>query len=99
MAGQKSDVGDTRSLSGGERSFTTIGFILSLADEAESPAIALDEWDVFMDVAHRKISFDNLISFAKSSRDKQFLLLTPQDIQGLKPGPDLKILRLKAARP
>ena len=41
-------VKNTRSLSGGERSYTTVCFIMSLWEAMESPFRCMDEFDVFM---------------------------------------------------
>lgn len=46
--GNKAAFNDMRALSGGERSFSTVCFILSLWSIAESPFRCLDEFDVYM---------------------------------------------------
>lgn len=54
--GNKAAFNDMRALSGGERSFSTVCFILSLWSIAESPFRCLDEFDVYMVVLNFKIS-------------------------------------------
>lgn len=54
--GNKAAFNDMRALSGGERSFSTVCFILSLWSIAESPFRCLDEFDVYMVVLTSKFS-------------------------------------------
>ncbi|XP_078678756.1 structural maintenance of chromosomes protein 6-like [Branchiostoma floridae x Branchiostoma belcheri] len=74
---------DMRALSGGERSFSTVCFILALWDAMESPFRCLDEFDVFMDMVNRRISMDMMMKVAHDHRYRQFIFLTPQDMNKL----------------
>lgn len=74
---------DMRSLSGGERSFSTVCFILALWDAMESPFRCLDEFDVFMDMVNRRISMDLMLTVAKQQLHRQFIFLTPQNMSEL----------------
>lgn len=63
---------------GGERSYTTVAFILALGKFTESPFRAMDEYDVFMDAVNRRIATQTLLAFALEEVELQFVLLTPQ---------------------
>uniref|UniRef100_A0A8C1YRV0 Structural maintenance of chromosomes protein 6 n=1 Tax=Cyprinus carpio TaxID=7962 RepID=A0A8C1YRV0_CYPCA len=79
--GGKASLSDMRSLSGGERSFSTVCFVLSLWAIAEAPFRALDEFDVYMDMVNRRISMDMMLKIAASQRYRQFIFLTPQSMR------------------
>ncbi|KAJ1888743.1 Structural maintenance of chromosomes protein 6, partial [Kickxella alabastrina] len=85
---------DTKSLSGGEKSFTTICLLLSLWETMNCPVRALDEFDVFMDAANRAIAMSMMIDSARSKNETQFILITPLDMS-TKPDADITILRLQ----
>ena len=86
---------NTCTLSGGERSYTTVCFIMSLWEAMESPFRCLDEFDVFMDMVNRAISIDLMMSTAAEFRDRQFIFFTPLDMTSyINSEVDVKILRL-----
>uniref|UniRef100_A0A8C0G7B6 Structural maintenance of chromosomes protein 6 n=1 Tax=Chelonoidis abingdonii TaxID=106734 RepID=A0A8C0G7B6_CHEAB len=91
----KAALNDMRSLSGGERSFSTVCFILSLWSIAESPFRCLDEFDVFMDMVNRRIAMDMMLKMADSQRHRQFILLTPQSMSSLPTSGLIRILRMQ----
>lgn len=51
--GQKST--NMKSLSGGERSFSTLAFIMAIGDSIQCPFHCLDEFDVFLDAQNRQV--------------------------------------------
>ncbi|MEW5299644.1 MAG: hypothetical protein WDW36_002638 [Sanguina aurantia] len=105
-------VSDLKQLSGGERSFTTVCFLLALGYWAESPFRCMDEYDVFMDAITRRIATETLYEYAIDYSDKQYILLTPQDTQALMdarkeleikrkaplPDPFIKVVKMQAPR-
>ncbi|XP_059213121.1 structural maintenance of chromosomes protein 6-like [Centropristis striata] len=93
--GNKADLSDMRSLSGGERSFSTVCFVLSLWAITEAPFRCLDEFDVYMDMVNRRISMDMMLKVASGQRYRQFIFLTPQSMSSLPESKIIRILRLK----
>jgi chromosome segregation ATPase len=88
---------DSKSLSGGERSFSTMSMLLALWEHLESPFLAVDEFDVFQDAATRLITADQLCRYVEGKKEKQFFILTPQDIGvfNKEEDDDYRIWRLK----
>ncbi|KAM7499521.1 hypothetical protein LguiA_023935 [Lonicera macranthoides] len=92
-----STVRDTRGLSGGERSFSTLCFALALHEMTEAPFRAMDEFDVFMDAVSRKISLDTLVDFALG-QGSQWIFITPHDISMVKNDERIKKQQMAAPR-
>ncbi|KAG2155901.1 P-loop containing nucleoside triphosphate hydrolase protein [Suillus bovinus] len=85
---------DPRSLSGGEKSFSTICLLLSLWDAIGCPLRCLDEFDVFMDAVNRRISMKMMIDTANASDKKQYILITPQDMGNIHVGQTVRVHRM-----
>ena len=97
----KEDAGrQTKTLSGGEKSFSTICLLLSLWDAMGSPIRCLDEFDVFMDQANRDVTMKLIIGAARKSVGRQYILITPQAISnaGVGNADDVKIIRYVLSR-
>ncbi|KAL7862168.1 hypothetical protein SRHO_G00136090 [Serrasalmus rhombeus] len=92
---EKDNINDMRSLSGGERSFSTVCFILSLWEITESPFRCLDEFDVYMDMHNRRISLDLLLELSERQHLRQFIFITPQTTSSLPKSPHIKIHQLQ----
>lgn len=86
---------DTTTLSGGERSYSTVSLLLALWDTMESPFRAMDEFDVFMDTANRKISMELLLEAASEKASRQHIFLTPQQLQSVKVGDNVRVFKMR----
>ena len=75
---------DMKSLSGGEKSYSTISLVLALWSQIHPPFRILDEFDVFMDSINRRIALDQIINYAKETRKFQYVFLTPLSLENLK---------------
>ncbi|EDW80780.1 uncharacterized protein Dwil_GK11716 [Drosophila willistoni] len=75
------ETSNTRSLSGGERSFTTVSLLKGLWSTSEHPFYFLDEYDVFTDEVNRKFITQILINEGMDHKRRQYCFLTPQDTE------------------
>ncbi|KAL8874123.1 MAG: hypothetical protein Q9174_000493 [Haloplaca sp. 1 TL-2023] len=60
---------EAKTLSGGEKSFSTICLLLSLWDAMGAPVRCLDEFDVFMDSVNREVSMRKMVTFPSCAED------------------------------
>ncbi|KAL8797596.1 MAG: hypothetical protein Q9195_000413 [Heterodermia aff. obscurata] len=91
---KRNDGRAAKTLSGGEKSFSTTCLLLSLWEAMGSPVRCLDEFDVFMDVANREVSIDLIISAARASASRQFIFITPQSMSSVSEASDVKIHKM-----
>jgi len=89
-----SQIESVKLLSGGERSYATLSFLIALGDALECPFRVMDEFDVFMDQVSRRVALDLLIEQGRICRNRQFILITPQDLSSVTPAVDVKIFKL-----
>ena len=90
-----SQTNDVKSLSGGERSYTTLALLLALGESLETPFRVMDEFDVFLDPIARKIALQTMIKVAKSFEHRQFIFITPQDVSNITTDSKLKIFQME----
>ena len=90
---------DTKTLSGGEKSFSQIAFLLSVWKVINSRIRGLDEFDVFMDEVNRKVSMKLMIKAIKSSNNSQTIFITPNNMADMNvQDDDVKINLMADAR-
>ncbi|KAK3677172.1 Structural maintenance of chromosomes protein 6 [Recurvomyces mirabilis] len=85
---------EARTLSGGEKSFSTICLLLSIWEAMGSPIRCLDEFDVFMDSVNRATSMGMMINAARRSVGRQFVLITPQAMGNVELGDDVRVHKM-----
>ncbi|KAF2007928.1 dna repair protein-like protein rad18 [Amniculicola lignicola CBS 123094] len=85
----------TKTLSGGEKSFSTICLLLALWDAMGSPIRCLDEFDVFMDSVNRDITMKMIIDAARRAVGRQYIFITPQAMSQVEMASDVKIIRMR----
>ncbi|CEQ43019.1 SPOSA6832_04907 [Sporobolomyces salmonicolor] len=81
---------DAKSLSGGEKSFSTICLLLTMWEAVGCPLRCLDEFDA----VNRRISMKMMIETAKTANSTQFILITPQDMGSISWGSEVKVSKL-----
>jgi len=81
-------------LSGGERSFSTVSLLLALWETMELPFCAMDEFDVFMDAVNRQISIEMLLQTGERHRHRQFIFITPQNPSAIRATSIVRIHRM-----
>ncbi|XP_055911411.1 structural maintenance of chromosomes protein 6 isoform X2 [Eupeodes corollae] len=78
--GLEGSISSTKALSGGERSFSTVAFLLSLWSCVDHPFYLLDEYDVFTDEVNREVMTQMLLNEAEAKPQRQYTFLSPQDM-------------------
>ena len=89
---------DVKQLSGGERSFATLCLLLALGHVIDTPFRILDEYDVFMDEKVRNVTLNAIKDHALDPKqsNKQFVIITPNSLNGVVTGKRVRIHRMKA---
>jgi len=88
----------TKSMSGGERSYATVALLLSLWEAMENPFRAMDEFDVFMDAANRKLTITLLMECARFNKSRQFIFISPLSVVDIETGPMVVVRRMSPPR-
>ncbi|OIR57718.1 MAG: Rad18-like recombination and DNA repair protein [Amphiamblys sp. WSBS2006] len=85
---------ENKMLSGGEKSYTMVCFLISLWESIKSPLRLLDEFDVFMDHVKRTAVISLLLKYAEKTK-MQFIIITSQSLATIPDSSEIKKIRLK----
>ncbi|ESZ96596.1 hypothetical protein SBOR_3018 [Sclerotinia borealis F-4128] len=83
---------DKHRQSGGERSVSTIFYLMSLQSLARSPFRVVDEINQGMDPRNERMVHGRMVEIACQEHDSQYFLITPKLLHDLKYHPRMKIL-------
>lgn len=98
--GECHETKELSSLSGGEKSMTTLCFLLAMAEMCQNPLRVFDEIDVYQDDASRRASYKTIIhTCTKYLSNRQIILITPCKLPNFDETPSLKIVRMPDPRP
>ncbi|KAF8484425.1 P-loop containing nucleoside triphosphate hydrolase protein [Gautieria morchelliformis] len=78
--------------SGGERSLTTILYLMSLTEHARAPFSLVDEINQGMDQRYERAVHDQLVEVTCKAESGQYFLITPKLLPGLQYHQSMKIL-------
>ncbi|QSZ36611.1 hypothetical protein DSL72_006491 [Monilinia vaccinii-corymbosi] len=83
---------DKHRQSGGERSVSTIFYLMSLQSLARSPFRVVDEINQGMDPRNERMVHGRMVEIACQEHDSQYFLITPKLLHDLKYHPRMKVL-------
>ncbi len=88
---------NVQSLSGGERSFTTLSLLLALSHVCDHPFRLMDEYDVFLDEISRNKTLEILKDHALSPhfRCRQLIIITPNNLDTIRTSNQVRIHKLR----
>lgn len=98
VQGRTATPSDLRGLSGGEKSFSTVSFLLALWENVCTPIRCLDEFDVYMDSVNRAQIIQMIVEFARRNSRCQHIFVSPLGFDKVQ-GPDISVLRLRSVDP
>lgn len=84
FGGAEPHILDAQTQSGGERSSTTMAFLLALQRHIKSPFRAVDEFDVHMDPRNREIISQLLLMEMEKEKENQYLIITPGQLTAVR---------------
>ena len=72
--------------------------LLALWNVVDCPFRAMDEFDVFMDSIARKDTIEALMETTRVMRDRQYIFITPHNLDGVAQSDDVRVHIIQAPR-